>query len=86
MTPMRQIETARAQWRKQEQSNLEESWTSLNKFDRSQRGRISLDLESKSIVVVVSASSWLLRLLINANCVATLSFLSILIPVFLKLL
>ena len=78
MTPMRQIETARAQWRKHEQSNLEESWTSLNMFDRSQRGRISLDLESKNIVVLVSASSWLLHLLINANYVAVLSLLSIL--------
>ncbi|KAI0234957.1 hypothetical protein LSAT2_014682 [Lamellibrachia satsuma] len=45
MTPMKQIESARAQWRKEEQSHLEESWTSLNMFDRSQRGRISLDFQ-----------------------------------------
>ena len=52
MTPMKQIESARAQWRKQEQSHLEESWTSLNMFDRSQRGRISLDLESMYTIIV----------------------------------
>ena len=46
LTPMQQIESARSQWRKKEELKLEESWTSLNLFDRSQKGRISLDLES----------------------------------------
>ena len=57
MTPMKQIESARAQWRKEEQSHLEESWTSLNMFDRSQRGRISLDFQSKYIILVTSSVS-----------------------------
>lgn len=47
LTPMKQIESARAQWRKKEELRLEESWTSLNLFDRSQKGRISMDLESE---------------------------------------
>ena len=47
VTPMQQIESARNQWRKAEEFKLEESWTNLNLFDRSQKGRISLDLESE---------------------------------------
>ncbi|ELU03431.1 hypothetical protein CAPTEDRAFT_135076 [Capitella teleta] len=45
MTPLERIESARSQWRKKQEYNLEESWTSLNLFDRSQKGRISLDLQ-----------------------------------------
>jgi hypothetical protein len=45
MTPLERIESARAQWRHKREYNLEESWTSLNLFDRSQKGRISLDLQ-----------------------------------------
>ena len=45
LTPMQQIESARNKWRKKETFNLEESWTSLNLFDRLQKGRISMDLE-----------------------------------------
>ncbi len=45
---MQQIESARSEWRKQQQLHLEESWTSLNLFDRSQKGRISMDLQSES--------------------------------------
>lgn len=42
---MRQIESARAQWRQKEQLRLEESWTSLNLFERSHKGRLSIDME-----------------------------------------
>lgn len=50
MTPMERIESARAEWRKKQQFNLEESWTSLNLFDRSQKGRISLDLQGMDVL------------------------------------
>ena len=43
--PMKQIESARSKWRKQADASLEESWSSLNLFDRSHRGRISTDME-----------------------------------------
>ena len=54
MTPMKQIEMARQQWRHLEERNLEKSWTSLDLFDRSQKGRISIDLESKYRSGIVS--------------------------------
>ena len=44
---MKQIESARAQWRKQQQNQLEESWTSLNVFDKSHKGRLSMDMEGE---------------------------------------
>ena len=42
---MKQIESARAQWRQKEQMRLEESWTSLSLFERSHKGRLSMDME-----------------------------------------
>lgn len=47
LTPMKQIESARALWRQKEEFKLEESWTSLNLFERSHKGRLSIDNESK---------------------------------------
>ena len=44
---MKKIESARATWRKQEQNRLEESWSSLNVFERSHKGRLSVDMESE---------------------------------------
>ena len=41
---MNRIESARSQWRRQEQQKLEESWGSLKEFNRSQKGRLSIDL------------------------------------------
>ncbi len=49
LSKMGKIESARASWRKKEQSKLEQSWMSLDLFDRSQRGRLSLDFQGKFI-------------------------------------
>ena len=45
---MQQIETARKQWRKKEEEKLEESWGSLKQFNRSQKGRLSIDFGGES--------------------------------------
>ena len=45
MSRMQQIESARKQWRKKEEMKLEESWSSLNIFNKLHKGRISLDVE-----------------------------------------
>ena len=50
ITPMKQIESARAQWRLEEEKKLEESWGSLHLFNTSHKGRISMDLESKQSI------------------------------------
>lgn len=44
-TPMKKIQQNRAKWRDSQKKNLEESWGSLNMFDRHQKGRISMDLD-----------------------------------------
>ncbi len=49
---MQRIESARAAWRNRDQSRLEESWMSLDLFDRLQRGRLSVDLQGTSRVQV----------------------------------
>ena len=46
---MQQIASARSEWREKQELKLEESWTSLDIFDRHQRGRISVDLESNFV-------------------------------------
>ena len=43
ITPMKKIEKSRAKWRKKE-ADLEESWGSLSFFNKSQRGRLSIDM------------------------------------------
>ncbi|XP_064624370.1 katanin-interacting protein-like isoform X2 [Lineus longissimus] len=48
-SPMTRIETARQKWRKQHSLSLEESWTSLNLFDKNQRGRISIDMQGDAL-------------------------------------
>jgi len=50
--PMKQIESARSSRRPQRQLTLEESWTSLNVFNQTQKGRISLDLQGQLDKVV----------------------------------
>ncbi|CAH1795086.1 unnamed protein product [Owenia fusiformis] len=42
---MKRIENSRNKWRKEEELKLEESWSSLNLFNKSQRGRICLDMQ-----------------------------------------
>lgn len=42
---MKQIESTRALRRKRQEFSLEESWTSLDLFNRCQRGRISFDIQ-----------------------------------------
>ncbi|XP_005100895.1 katanin-interacting protein isoform X2 [Aplysia californica] len=43
ITPMKKIEKSRAKWRRKEE-DLEESWGSLSFFNKSQRGRLSIDM------------------------------------------
>ncbi|GFO38442.1 protein kiaa0556 [Plakobranchus ocellatus] len=43
LTPMKKIEKSRAKWRKKEE-DLEESWGSLSFFNKSHRGRVSIDM------------------------------------------
>ena len=45
MSRMQQIESSRKQWRQKEEKKLEESWSSLNIFNKLHKGRISLDVE-----------------------------------------
>ena len=45
LSKMKKIESARSAWRQKEQSKLEESWMSLDMFERHQRGRLSMDLQ-----------------------------------------
>ena len=50
--PMVQIESARSartKNRELQERRLEESWLSLNLFEKSQKGRLSIDMESKLI-------------------------------------
>lgn len=49
-TPMKKIQQNRAKWRDSQKKNLEESWGSLNMFDRHQKGRISMDLDGNNII------------------------------------
>ncbi|XP_052267310.1 katanin-interacting protein-like isoform X2 [Dreissena polymorpha] len=44
-TPMQRIEKNRSKWRENPGMNLEESWGSLTQFNKSQRGRLSLDMD-----------------------------------------
>jgi hypothetical protein len=44
---MQKIKENRSKWRENQKKNLEESWGSLNMFDRQQKGRISMDLDGK---------------------------------------
>lgn len=48
-TPMKKIQQNRAKWRDSQKKNLEESWGSLNMFDRHQKGRISMDLDDDAL-------------------------------------
>ncbi|XP_069124311.1 katanin-interacting protein-like isoform X2 [Argopecten irradians] len=48
-TPMQKIQQNRAKWRESQKKNLEESWGSLNMFDRHQKGRISMDLDDDAL-------------------------------------
>lgn len=43
-TPMERIQKNRARWRDNQQRKLEESWGSLNLFNHSHRGRLSIDM------------------------------------------
>ncbi|XP_064613243.1 katanin-interacting protein-like isoform X2 [Liolophura sinensis] len=43
-TPMQRIQKNRARWRDNQQKKLEESWGSLNLFNHSHRGRLSIDM------------------------------------------
>ncbi|KAL4239443.1 hypothetical protein ACF0H5_000258 [Mactra antiquata] len=43
-TPMQRIQKNRSKWRENPSMNLEESWGSLSQFNKSQRGRLSLDM------------------------------------------
>ena len=45
--PMKQIESARSSRRARRELTLEESWTSLDVFNHTQKGRISLDLQGQ---------------------------------------
>ena len=47
ISKMKRIESARATWRLKEQNKLEESWMSLDMFERHQRGRLSVDLQGE---------------------------------------
>ncbi|KAK7112200.1 hypothetical protein V1264_011687 [Littorina saxatilis] len=44
VTPMQQIQKKRAQWRGKKQEDLEDEWGSLSFFNKSHRGRLSLDM------------------------------------------
>lgn len=44
-TPMSRIQKNRSKWRENPSMNLEESWGSLNQFNKCQRGRLSLDMD-----------------------------------------
>ncbi|KAK7501363.1 hypothetical protein BaRGS_00007488, partial [Batillaria attramentaria] len=43
-TPMQQIQNKRARWRTKQTEDLEETWGSLSFFNKSHRGRLSLDM------------------------------------------
>ena len=44
MTPMQQIQKKRSKWRTKQAEDLEDTWGSLNLFNKSHRGRLSLDM------------------------------------------
>ncbi|KAK6170887.1 hypothetical protein SNE40_019176 [Patella caerulea] len=48
-SPMERIERNRSRWREAKNSNLEESWGSLSFFNRSQRGRLSVDMADDAL-------------------------------------
>ncbi|XP_061197501.1 katanin-interacting protein-like [Saccostrea echinata] len=56
-TPMKKIQQNRAKWRDNQKKNLEESWGSLNMFDRHQKGRISMDLDDDALDEYLQLSS-----------------------------
>ncbi|XP_059167114.1 katanin-interacting protein-like isoform X2 [Physella acuta] len=47
LTPMKKIEKTRAKWRKEK--DLEESWGSLSFFNKSHRGRVSIDMGDEEL-------------------------------------
>ena len=49
LTPMKKIEKSRAKWRTKEE-DLEESWGSLSFFNKSHRGRVSIDMGGEGSV------------------------------------
>lgn len=69
-TPMKKIQQNRAKWRDSQKKNLEESWGSLNMFDRHQKGRISMDLDgnihNKLVLSRTGYYSW--QCYFNHNC------------------
>ena len=44
VTPMQQIQKKRSRWRTKQSEDLEDTWGSLNLFNKSHRGRLSLDM------------------------------------------
>ncbi|KAL8620866.1 hypothetical protein ACOMHN_047037 [Nucella lapillus] len=44
VTPMQQIENKRSKWRSRQAENQEDTWGSLSFFNKSHRGRLSLDM------------------------------------------
>ena len=44
VTPMQQIQKKRSKWRTKQAEDLEDTWGSLNLFNKSHRGRLSLDM------------------------------------------
>jgi hypothetical protein len=54
LSRMKQIESTRALRRKRQEFSLEESWTSLDLFNRCQKGRISFDIQGLYLPVSCS--------------------------------
>lgn len=48
VTPLQKIQQKRGKWRENQKRDLEESWGSLNMFDRHQKGRLSMDLDGNT--------------------------------------
>lgn len=50
LSKMKKIESARSAWRSNEQNKLEESWMSLDLFERHQQGRLSIDMQGQFLL------------------------------------
>ncbi|XP_025076001.1 protein KIAA0556 homolog isoform X2 [Pomacea canaliculata] len=44
VSPMKRIEKSRSKWRSKQSENIEETWGSLSFFNKSHRGRLSIDM------------------------------------------
>ena len=50
VTPMQQIQKKRSKWRTKQAEDLEDTWGSLNLFNKSHRGRLSLDMAGEQLL------------------------------------